>query len=90
MHLPHTKECIMNYTQFPNSTNSYALTQQMRYFNAAALSERAVTHHRSAARLHDSGDMEQARTHANIARRHTEAALLLCDECATPAPHQYD
>jgi hypothetical protein len=69
----------MTFIDSHNTYESQTLTPQMRHFNAAALSERAVMHHRQAARLHDLGNHEQARIDAESARRHTVAALMACD-----------
>jgi hypothetical protein len=69
----------MTFTEPKITADEQKLTPQMRHANAAALSEKAVKHHRNAARLHESGDTEQATTHANIARRHNMAALMACD-----------
>jgi hypothetical protein len=69
----------MTFTDASNKFEPEILTPQMRHFNAAALSEKAVKHHRTAARLHDSGDHEQAKIYAKYARRHTVAALMACD-----------
>jgi len=70
----------MTSTQTPVDTG---VTPQMRHDNAAALSEKAVRHHRNAARLHAMGDVDQAAIHASIARGHSVAALMACDtDCA--------
>jgi hypothetical protein len=69
----------MTFTEPMITAEEPKLSPQMRHFNAAALLEKAVTHHRNAARLHEAGDTEQAATHANIARRHNVAALMACD-----------
>jgi hypothetical protein len=69
----------MTFTEPMIAADESQLTPQMRHFNAAALSEKAVKHHRNAARLHEAGDTQQATTHANIARRHNVAALMACD-----------
>ena len=66
----------MTLTESPHSTE---LTLEMRHTQAAELSEKAVHHHRNAARLHGSGDTEEASLHANIARQHAVAALMACD-----------
>jgi hypothetical protein len=69
----------MTFTEPMITAEEPLLTLQMRHSNAAALSEKAVKHHRNAARLHEAGDAQQAVTHANIARRHNVAALMACD-----------
>ncbi len=71
-------ECNMAYEPALTSETP-AMTPQIRQTNAATLSEKAVKHYRNAARLHEMGDVAQAVTHANIARRHTVAALMACD-----------
>ena len=69
----------MNYTESSGTSETATITPQMRQFNAAALSEKAIRHYRNAARLHEMGDAMQATMHANIARRHTVAALMAGD-----------
>jgi hypothetical protein len=66
----------MTYTE-PSETSTS--TPQIREINAAELSEKATKHYRNAARLHEIGDAVQAVMHANIARRHTMAALMAGD-----------
>ena len=51
------------------------ITPQFRNRRAAELYEKAIRHHRQAARLFDAGDEQQAKTHANIAHRHALSAL---------------
>ena len=81
---------------FIDSSSRYApstLTPQMRHFNAAERSEKAAKHHRTAARLHDAGDHEQARIYAKFARKHAVAALMACsvesEPCGTGVPGQF-
>jgi hypothetical protein len=76
---PFELECTMTYTETALTSETPAITPQIRQMNAAVLSEKAVKHYRNAARLHEMGDAAQATTHANIARRHTVAALMACD-----------
>jgi hypothetical protein len=68
------------YLTKPSSMNeAFDLTPQVRHFNAAECSEKAIKHHRQAALLHDAGDVAQASIHASLARKHTVAALMACD-----------
>lgn len=57
--------------QQPTSKN----TPQYRHRVAVELHEKAIKHHREAARLHETGDQRQADSHANIAHRHAVSAL---------------
>ena len=72
----------MTFTEPSFASATSAASPQIRQINAAALSEKAVKHYRNAARLHGIGDAAQATLHANIARRHTVAALMACDSDA--------
>lgn len=56
------------------SRESFA-TPQFLHREAAVQLEKAVTHHRQAALLHDAGDARQAETHGSIAYNHTAQAL---------------
>lgn len=69
----------MTFTDSSSKSELPTLTPQMRHFDAAALSEKAVEHHRLAARLHDFGVYEIAKINAEFARRYTVAALKSCD-----------
>jgi hypothetical protein len=76
---PSPLEFTMTYIEPAVTAEIATITPQIRQTNAAVLSEKAVKHYRNAARLHEMGDVAQATTHANIARRHTVAALMACD-----------
>jgi hypothetical protein len=69
----------MFFTKPSATPEALDLTPQVRHFNAAECSEKAIKHHRQAARLHDAGDVAQASIHASLARKHTVAALMACD-----------
>jgi hypothetical protein len=69
----------MTFTDSPKKSEPPASTPQTRHVNAAERSDKAAKHHRTAARLHDAGDHEQAKIYAKFARRHTVAALMACN-----------
>jgi len=58
-------------TLFQEST----VTPQSLHREAVAQLEKAVRHHRQAAKLHDAADSRQAQTHGSIAYKHTAQAL---------------
>jgi hypothetical protein len=69
----------MTYTEYFATSEVPTATPQALHLSAAEAAERAVKHHRHAARLYGDGDIEQASIHAKFARRHGVAALMACD-----------
>jgi hypothetical protein len=69
----------MTYTEYFATSEAPTSTPQALHLNAAEASERAVKHHRHAARFYEDGNIEQAYIHAKFARRHAVAALMACD-----------
>ena len=69
----------MTYTEYFATSEVPTATPQALHLSAAEASERAVKHHRHAARLYEEGEVEQASIHAKFARRHAVAALMACD-----------
>jgi hypothetical protein len=69
----------MTYTEYSTTSEVPTSTPQALHLTAADSSERAVKHHRHAARLYEDGDIELASIHAKFARRHAVAALMACD-----------
>jgi hypothetical protein len=59
----------MTFTAAP-LTNSTLVTPQFLHLAAAEQHEKAIKHHRHAAKLHDAGDSRQADTHGHIANTH--------------------
>jgi hypothetical protein len=73
----------MTHIPAADSHSAPITTPQSHHRKAADLHEKAVKHHRQAARLLDAGDEQQAQTHANIAHRHAMSALETADMAET-------